>query len=291
MSAVKHLDTMDFEQLPLVADLPVPMGPAAPLPVAPLGSAGAVSLAETAVSASKTVASPKAAPAPKAPAPKINLALPEGVPVYWEEACRQLMRRDRVLKRLIPQLSSQALLPSGLGFGQGQGQDQAFATLARSIVGQQISAKSAKTLWNKFAKLLIEMQPEQVLKLKVDDMRGAGLSARKVDYLVDLALHFTEKRLRMDEWPEMGDDEIIAELMSIRGLSRWTAENFLIYYLARPNVLALDDAGLIQGISLNYFSGDPVSRSEAREVAEAWKPWCTVATWYIWRSLEAQPVA
>ena len=291
MSAVKHLDTMDFEQLPLVADLPVPMGPAAPLPVAPLGAAGAVSLAETKVSASKAVASPKAEPAPKASAPKINLALPEGVPAYWEEACRQLMRRDRVLKRLIPQLSSQALLPNGSGFGQGQSQDQAFATLARSIVGQQISAKSAKTLWNKFAKLLIEMQPEQVLKLKVDDMRAAGLSARKVDYLVDLALHFTENRLRMGEWPEMDDDEIIAELMSIRGLSRWTAENFLIYYLARPNVLPLDDARLIQGISLNHFSGDLVSRSDAREVAEAWKPWCTVATWYIWRSLEAQPVA
>lgn len=279
MSAVKHLDTMEFEQLPLVADLPVPMGPAAPLPVAPLGGAAH---AEADVSASKAAAGPKTTSA-KAAAPKINLALPEGVPAYWEEACRQLMRRDRVLKRLIPQLSSQALLPCA--------QDQAFATLARSIVGQQISVKSAKTLWNKFGKLLAEMQPEQVLRLKVDDMRGAGLSARKVDYLVDLALHFTENRLRMDEWPELGDDEIIAELMSIRGLSRWTAENFLIYYLARPNVLALDDAGLIQGISINYFSGDPVSRSDAREVAEAWKPWCTVATWYIWRSLEAQPVA
>lgn len=279
MSAVKHLDTMEFEQLPLVADLPVPMGPAAPLPVAPLGVSA---LSESEVTASKTAVASKLA-APKTAAPKINLALPQGVPAYWEEACRQLMRRDRVLKRLIPQLSSQALLPCA--------QDQAFATLARSIVGQQISAKSAKTLWNKFAKLLAEMQPELVLKLKVDDMRAVGLSARKVDYLVDLALHFTENRLRMDEWPEMGDDELIAELMSIRGLSRWTAENFLIYYLARPNVLALDDAGLIQGISLNYFSGDPVSRSDAREVAEAWKPWCTVATWYIWRSLEAQPVA
>lgn len=284
MTAVKHLDTMDFEQLPLVADLPVPMGPAAPLPVAPLGASGVVSHSESEVAANKAAAKPAVA---KAPAPKVHLALPEGVPAYWEEACRQLMRRDRVLKRLIPQLSSQALLPSG----QEHCSDQAFTTLARSIVGQQISAKSAKTLWNKFAKLLVEMQPEQVLKLKVDDMRGAGLSARKVDYLVDLALHFTENRLRMAQWPEMGDDEIIAELMSIRGLSRWTAENFLIYYLARPNVLALDDPGLIQGISLNYFSGDPVSRSDAREVAEAWKPWCTVATWYIWRSLEAQPVA
>ncbi|NIF83762.1 DNA-3-methyladenine glycosylase 2 family protein [Comamonas sp. Tr-654] len=279
MSAVKHLDTMEFEQLPLVADLPVPMGPAAPLPVAPLGAAA---LADPAVLAIKTAGAPKPV-APKMAAPKINLALPEGVPAYWEEACRQLMRRDRVLKRLIPQLGSQALLPCG--------QEQAFATLARSIIGQQISAKSAKTLWNKFAKLPAAMQPEQVLRLKVDDMRGAGLSARKVDYLVDLALHFTEHRLHMDEWAQMSDEVIIAELMSIRGLSRWTAENFLIYCLGRPNVLPLDDAGLIQGISLNHFSGDPVSRSDAREVAEAWKPWCTVATWYIWRSLEAQPVA
>ena len=278
MSAVKHLDTMDFEQLPLVADLPVPMGPAAPLPVAPLGAAAMAQ----AVSG-KEVSSIKVTSAAKVPAPKIALNLPEGAPAYWGDACRQLMRRDRVLKRLIPQLSSQALQPCGY--------PQAFATLARSVIGQQIAPKSAKTLWNKFSKLPQRMTPEQVLKLKVDDMRAVGLSARKVDYLVDLALHFTENRLHMDEWADMGDEAIVAELMAIRGLSRWTAENFLIYALGRPNVLPLDDAGLIQGISLNYFSGDPVSRSDAREVAEAWKPWCTVATWYIWRSLEAQPVA
>lgn len=278
MSAVKHLDTMDFEQLPLVADLPVPMGPAAPLPVAPLGAAAMAQ----AVSG-KEVSSIKVTSAAKVAAPKIALNLPEGAPVYWGDACRQLMRRDRVLKRLIPLLSSQALQPCGY--------PQAFATLARSVIGQQIAPKSAKTLWNKFSKLPQHMTPEQVLKLKVDDMRAVGLSARKVDYLVDLALHFTENRLHMDEWADMGDEAIVAELMAIRGLSRWTAENFLIYALGRPNVLPLDDAGLIQGISLNYFSGDPVSRSDAREVAEAWKPWCTVATWYIWRSLEAQPVA
>ena len=282
MSAVKHLDTMEYEQLPLVADLPVLVGPKAPLPVAPMGVAAH---AEGSAEATKAAAAAKAAPAAKPAAPKVVLALPDGVPDYWAEACRQLMRRDRVLKRLIPALSAQAMLP------RAQCCDEAFATLARSIVGQQIAAKSAKTLWNKFAKLPAEMTPELVLKLKVDDMRAAGLSARKVDYLVDLALHFTENRLRMDEWAGMSDEAIVAELMAIRGLSRWTAENFLIYYLARPNVLPLDDAGLIQGISLNYFSGDPVSRSDAREVAEAWKPWCTVATWYIWRSLEAQPVA
>lgn len=282
MSAAKHLDTMEYEQLPLVADLPVLVGPKAPLPVAPMGVAAHVAAP---AGISKDTAPAKAVVVAKPAAPKVQLTLPEGVPAYWAEACRQLMRRDRVLKRLIPLLSSQALPP------REQCRDEAFATLARSIVGQQIAVKSAKTLWNKFSRLLAEIKPELVLKLKVDDMRAAGLSARKVDYLVDLALHFTENRLRMDEWEQMGDDAIIAELMAIRGLSRWTAENFLIYYLARPNVLPLDDAGLIQGISLNYFSGDPVSRSDAREVAEAWKPWCTVATWYIWRSLEAQPVA
>ena len=202
-------------------------------------------------------------------------------PDYWGEACQHLMRKDRVMKRLIPASGAVCLESRG----------DAFVTLARSVIGQQVSVKAAQAVWDRFAALNKRVTPASVLKLKVDDMRAAGLSARKVDYLVDLALHFTENRLRMDEWAGMSDEAIVAELMAIRGLSRWTAENFLIYYLARPNVLPLDDAGLIQGISLNYFSGDPVSRSDAREVAEAWKPWCTVATWYIWRSLEAQPVA
>ena len=157
--------------------------------------------------------------------------------------------------------------------------------------GQQVSVKSASATWKRFSALLTDLTPANVLLLKVDDMRGAGLSARKVDYLVDLALHFTEDRLHVQDWERMDDEAIIAELTAIRGIGRWTAEMFLIFYLLRPNVLPLDDAGLLKGISESYFSGDPVSRSDAREVAEAWKPWCTVATWYIWRSLDPQPVA
>ena len=242
----------DSTQLSLVGDLPIFVGPPAPL-----------------------------ARAPKGTATKIVIPMPDGVPEYWGDACRQLMRRDRVLKRLIPQLASAPLPPPG----------DAFATLARSIVSQQIAAKSAKTLWNKFLRLPSAMQPELVLKLKVDDMRATGLSARKIDYLVDLALHFTENRLATAQWSEMSNEAVIADLMAIRGVSRWTAEIFLIRHLMRPNVLPLDDAALISGISQNYFSGDPVSRSDAREVADAWKPWCSVATWYIWRSLEAQSAA
>jgi len=162
--------------------------------------------------------------------------------------------------------------------------------LARSIVGQQISVKAAQSVWDKFAVLPRKMTPANVLKLKVDDMRAAGLSARKVEYLVDLSLHFDGGLLSTSQWASMSDDAIIDELVAIRGIGRWTAEMFLIFYLLRPNVLPLDDVGLINGISRNYFSGEAVSRSEAREVAAAWAPYCSVATWYIWRSLDPLPV-
>ncbi|WP_343593352.1 DNA-3-methyladenine glycosylase 2 family protein [Paracidovorax wautersii] len=201
-------------------------------------------------------------------------------PDYWTEACKHLVKRDRVMKRLIPELGDVALSQRG----------DAFTTLARSIVGQQVSVASAQKVWDAFAALPQAMTPANVLKLKVDDMRAAGLSARKVDYLVDLALHFDSGRLHVKDWGAMDDDAITRELVAIRGISRWTADMFLIFHLARPNVLPLDDASLISGISQHYFSGDPVSRSDAREVADAWKPWCSVASWYIWRSLAPLPV-
>jgi DNA-3-methyladenine glycosylase II len=223
-----------------------------------------------AVAATKKIADSAANPA-------VVLATPD----YWAEACKHLVKKDRVMKRLIPQFGDAALQTRG----------DAFVTLARSIVGQQVSVASAQAVWERFAALPRSMKPANVLKLKIDDMRAAGLSARKVDYLVDLAMHFESGKLHVKDWAAMDDEAIIAELVAIRGIGRWTAEMFLIFYLMRPNVLPLDDPGLIAGISHNYFSGDPVSRSDAREVAEAWKPWCSVATWYIWRSLDPLPVA
>lgn len=202
-------------------------------------------------------------------------------PVYWQEACRHLMKRDRVMKKLIPQHAGVSL----------QSRGDAFVTLARSIVGQQISVKAAQSVWDRFAVLPKKMLPAQVLKLKVDDMRAAGLSARKVEYLVDLALHFANDQVHVNAWADMDDEAIIAELVAIRGIGRWTAEMFLIFHLMRPNVLPLDDVGLQNGISRCYFSGEPVSRSEIREVAATWAPFCSVATWYIWRSLDPAPVA
>ena len=205
-------------------------------------------------------------------------------PDYWDEACKHLMKRDRVMKKLIPRFGEARL----------QSRGDAFTTLARSIVGQQISVKAAQSVWLRFLALGATadapLQPGWVIALGVEAMRSAGLSARKCDYLRDLARHFIDGEVHESHWSAMDDEAIIEELVAIRGIGRWTAEMFLIFHLMRPNVLPLDDLGLIKGISLNYFSGEPVSRAEAREVGDAWAPFRSVATWYVWRSLDPLPV-
>jgi DNA-3-methyladenine glycosylase II len=236
-------------------------------------------------------------PKSQAPEKEALVAASQGyvVPPYWDEACRHLKRRDRVLKRLIPQFGEARL----------QSRGDAFTTLARSVVGQQISVKAAQSVWNRFAELAADathasaggaspvsahVVPDKVLALETADLRSAGLSARKCEYLKDLALHFAEGRVHQGLWPSMDDEAIIQELIVIRGIGRWTAEMFLMFHLLRPDVLPLDDLGVLKGISINYFSGEPVTRAEARDVAEAWIPYRSVATWYLWRSLDPVPV-
>ncbi|UUX94665.1 DNA-3-methyladenine glycosylase family protein [Aquabacterium sp. J223] len=207
-------------------------------------------------------------------------------PDYWDEACRHLSRRDRVMKKLIPQFGEARL----------QSRGDAFTTLARSIVGQQISVKAAQSVWERFVAAVgagssTRVQPQAVLALDGTALRAAGLSARKAEYLLDLAQHFEGGQVHVRQWQQMDDEAIIEELVAIRGIGRWTAEMFLIFHLMRPDVLPLDDVGLLKGISTNYFSGEPVSRAEARELGDGWSPYRSVATWYIWRSLDPLPVA
>ena len=202
-------------------------------------------------------------------------------PEYWEQACRELIKQDRILKKLIPKYGSGFLITRG----------DAFNTLARAIVGQQISVAAAQSVWNRvLATAKKKVNPKNILALSVEELRSAGLSGRKVEYIRDLADHFHSGRLHASQWKDMDDESVIKELSDIRGIGRWTAEMFLIFNLVRPNILPLDDVGLIRAISINYFSGEPVSRHEAREVAANWAPWRTVATWYMWRSIDPIPV-
>jgi DNA-3-methyladenine glycosylase II len=197
-------------------------------------------------------------------------------PDYWERACADLVKRDRILKKLIPKFGPVHLLS----------RDDPFVTLARSVVGQQVSTAAAQALWRRVEDACPKLVPQQFLKLGHEKLAACGLSKRKAEYILDLAQHFVSGALHVGKWTSMDDEAVIAELTQIRGIGRWTAEMFLIFNLERPNVLPLDDLGLIRAISVNYFSGEPVTRSEAREVAANWEPWRTVATWYMWRSLE-----
>ncbi|ALS63523.1 hypothetical protein AT302_24205 [Pandoraea norimbergensis] len=201
-------------------------------------------------------------------------------PDFWDQACADLMRRDRILKKLIPQFGPAHLT----------GRGEPFVTLARSIVGQQISVKAAQAVWDRVVAICPKLTPAQFIKAGHDALAGCGLSRRKAEYILDLATHFKSGALHVDAWASMDDEAVIAELTGIRGIGRWTAEMFLMFNLLRPDVLPLDDVGLINAISVNYFSGEPVTRSEAREVAANWEPWRSVATWYMWRSLEPVPV-
>lgn len=203
-----------------------------------------------------------------------------GCPLYWEEARADLIKRDRILRRVIPNH------PDGFLVSRGD----AFVTLARAITGQQISVKAAQAVWDRVAATVPRMTPAAMLKTGAPALLACGLSKRKSEYILDLAEKFKTRQVHPDKWACMQDEEVIAELVRIRGIGRWTAEMFLIFNLLRPDVLPLDDIGLLNAISRHYFSGEPVSRSEAREVADNWMPWRTVATWYLWRSLDPVPV-
>ena len=241
--------------------------------------------AKTIKTAAKTVARPVQSSAKTAgKTAAMTAVLPATLadkPEYWDDALEQLVKRDRILKKIIPRFPDIWLTTRG----------NPFITLARSICGQPLSVKAAESVWQR---VLLECgkrpSPASVQKAGLERLRAAGLSGRKAEYILDLSTHFSDKLVQPAKWARMPDEEIIEELTAIRGIGRWTAEMFLIFNLQRPDVLPLDDVGLLNAISLHYFSGEPVSRFEAREVAQGWQPFRTVATWYLWRSLDPVPV-
>ncbi len=200
-------------------------------------------------------------------------------PDYWLRAKRALARRDAVLARIIRAHPRIAIERRG----------EPFKTLARSIVGQQISVKAAESVWKRVLAVAPAATPEQMFKAR-RRLPACGLSQRKAEYIADLARHFADGSIHARDWPHMDDEAVIAELVQVRGIGRWTAEMFLMFNLLRPDVLPLDDLGLQRAISLHYFEGVRVPRAKMGELAAAWAPWRSVATWYLWRSLDPVPV-
>jgi DNA-3-methyladenine glycosylase II len=201
-------------------------------------------------------------------------------PAYWRRATRELGASDPVLGALIVRYKGLTLSSRG----------DAFQTLARSIIGQQISVKAAQSVWLRFAAAVGEIQPKNVLQLSVEQLRACGLSGQKVNYLRDLSARFAEGAIDTGLWHEMDDEDLIDELTEVKGIGRWTAEMFLIFYLTRPDVFPLADIGLQRAMELHYNKGRKLSDRRIASLGRLWSPWRSVATWYLWRSLDPVPV-
>jgi DNA-3-methyladenine glycosylase II len=208
-------------------------------------------------------------------------------PGYWPKAKRALTAADPLLGSIIRRHPRIALASRG----------DPFSTLARSIVGQQISVKAADAVWSRLHAACPDMMPRAILRKRATTLRNCGLSERKVEYLADLARHFERDHIDIPTLQAASDEEVIETLTAVRGIGRWTAEMFLIFNLMRPDVLPLDDLGLLKAISLHYLDGEPTEmllkrdgRARITQLASAWTPWRSVATWYLWRSLDPVPV-
>jgi DNA-3-methyladenine glycosylase II len=201
-------------------------------------------------------------------------------PEYWDRARRALARRDAVLADIIRARPRVHLARRG----------EPFMTLARAIVGQQISVKAAQSVWDRVISCVGECTPKVVLQREPRQLRACGLSDRKTEYIVDLARRFDQGLVHPLRWPLMRDEEVIADLVQVRGIGRWTAQMFLIFNLLRPDVFPLEDLGLQAALRRHYFNGRKSSLPRMRRLGAQWAPWRSVATWYLWRSLDPVPV-
>ncbi|WP_412479260.1 DNA-3-methyladenine glycosylase family protein [Azonexus sp. IMCC34839] len=201
-------------------------------------------------------------------------------PDYWQSATQDLSRSDPVMAALIEKYSGLSLVSRG----------DPFSTLARSIVGQQISVKAADAVWGRFVAVVGTVEPNSVVRLGKVGLAGCGLSQRKIEYLCDLARHFSGGQLNPAEWHGLDDETLIQELCAVRGIGRWTAEMFLIFNQMRPDIFPVDDLGVQRAVREHYFEGEKQPPRQLAEFAKRWQPWRTVATWYLWRSLDPVPV-
>jgi len=211
------------------------------------------------------------------------------MPDYWEQATADLSAADPVMAKIIADYPGEVM----------QSRGDAFYTLARSIVGQQVSVKAADSMWAKYEASIGQVTPKRQLGMEEETLRGCGLSRQKIRYLGEIAQFFIDNDADAAWFVEKTDDEVMTALTSIVGVGRWTAEMFLIFHLQRPDFLPLDDIGLQRAVEKlypkqlkkDYFEQKTREKYERIEkVAKKWRPWRSVATWYLWRSLDPVPV-
>jgi DNA-3-methyladenine glycosylase II len=206
-------------------------------------------------------------------------------PADYQRARRLLMRRDPVLGAAIKRIGQ-------CGMADRQRKDHLTA-LTGAIVSQQLSTRAAATIFGRFAALFPDSQiPHAAAIHEVSDtaLRGVGFSSQKVGYLRDLCARIVDGRLVLDELDVLGDELVIERLTAVKGFGRWTAEMFLMFHEMRADVLPVDDIGVAKAIAEHYNGGKRMTPAEMREFGKRWAPWRSVATWYLWRSLDPVPI-
>ena len=206
---------------------------------------------------------------------------PVGQPAYWQEACAGLAAADPAMAALVARYRGEGLV----------GQGDAFLTIARAIVAQQISVRAADSIWARLEAAVGTVAPAEVAARTEEALRGAGLTRQKAGYLRDIAEGFVAGRIEPARWQDADDEAVIADLLALRGVGRWTAEMVLIFHLQRPDVLPLADIGVRRAMTSHYGDGSEMSVDAIEARAERWRPWRSVAVWHLWRSLDPLPVA
>jgi len=193
------------------------------------------------------------------------------------------MRRDPILAPVIRQYRARSPLDAPTL--------EPFPALVRTITAQQISTKAAATIHGRLVGLMPDgVRPDALLALTDAQMREAGLSRQKTSYLRDLAAKVLGGELPIDQLHELDDEAVIGAIVKVKGLGRWSAEMFLMFRLRRPDVLPVDDLGIVNAIQRLYGLRKKPKPERIRKIAEAWRPYRTVACWYLWRSLENTPI-
>ena len=200
-------------------------------------------------------------------------------PYYWNEAKKILSRKDKKLAKIIKEYDGYLVT-----------RNDPFYSLCRSIIGQQISVKAADSIWLKFEKVIKKITPINLIKLPRRKLISIGLSRQKIAYLKIVAKELFNKTLDIKNLEGMSDDEAIKRLVQIKGIGIWTAQMFLIFNLNRSNIFPFSDIGLIKAISKNYKKEYPLKKDQLDFFKKKWHPYSTVATWYMWRSIDPVPV-
>lgn len=200
-------------------------------------------------------------------------------PAEFARARRALMRRDPILAPVIKKHGTRSPLDAPVM--------DPFPALVRTITGQQISTRAAATIHGRLVALMPRgVTPEAMLALTDEQMRGAGLSRQKIGYLRDLATKVASGELPVHSLHELTDEAVIEAIVKVKGLGRWSAEMFLMFRLHRPDVLPVDDLGIVNAIHRLYGLRKRPKADRLKKIGESWRPYRTVACWYLWRSLD-----